>query len=184
MTHPPPPRRVVTIKANRETLLLVASAVAMAFALSYAVRQRPAVPTLAAAPQHVWVGQLPEIAPVNTVAQPAEPITSASLVVSPAALTSPTPPSSRPAIAPKPRSCDTTPCPQASKPPSLPQLPAPTAKQSGTQVSDSRPVPSRTGHDDKPSLMGKLNPLNHIPDAMRQSIDYAGDTLSSWMKRL
>ena len=163
------------LKARRETLALIASAVALTFVLSYAVHNRPAVITAAApAPQQVWTGQLTDVAPTQTTELPSEPITSASLVV-PALATPPLPAHPVPPT-PKQRPCDdVAPCSAATRVGAVPPV-----RLVSTQVA--RAIPIKIERKD--NLLGKLNPLDHIPDAMRHPLDYAGDTFSSWMKRL
>ena len=179
MTDPDNARRTVVIKASRDTLLLIACAVSATLAISYAVHTRPASVSVAevAPPQQEWAGTLADVTTQSKSVQPAETMTSASLVVPPAALSLPKEPSR--AAPQKPRACDPAPC--VVKPGA--QLPLPPVRQKPAAVETAAvqtPVPAK----DEASLVGRLNPLNHLPDAVRHPFDYAGNTVSGWMKRL
>ena len=62
MTTLPPTRRTITIRANRDTLVLLACTVTLTLALSYSVQRRDAAPSPEPAPQD-WVGRLAEVVP-------------------------------------------------------------------------------------------------------------------------
>ena len=182
MTYPSNARRTVVIKASRDTLLLVASAVSATLAISYAVHNRPA-PMAVAGPvpvQREWAGTLADVASQPPSAQPPETLTSASLVVPSAALSLPKDPS-RPASL-KARACDPACLAKTGTP-----LPVPPARQKPAvveTVSVQTPPPAPTPTKDSGSLVGRLNPFNHLPDSVRHPFDYAGSTVTGWIKRL
>ena len=182
MTYPEHARRTVVIKASRDTLLLVACAVSATLALSYAVHTRPAAITVAevATPQQVWVGALSDVTTQTKPVQPTETLTSASLVVPPAALSLPKEPSRT--MPQKPRACDLAPC-STKATASLP-LPPVRQKPASIESVSVQTTPAPTPAKDDGSLAGRLNPFNHLPDAVRHPFDYAGSAVSGWIKRL
>ena len=178
MTYPENARRTVVIKASRDTLLLVACAVAATLALSYAVHTRPApVPVAEVAPvKQQWTGSLADVTSPRT-SVPSETMTSASLVVPTSALSLPKEP---PRTAPqKTKACDSTLCVAAS----VVQPPLPLARQRLVVVDNVGVQPAMPVRD-KDGFGGRLNPLNHLPDAVRHPFDYAGSTVTGWIKRL
>ncbi len=172
--------RTVVFRASRDTLGLVVVAATMTFALAYAVHSRhdpqapastlPAqaqLPTPSAQAQQPWAGHLAEVVPSAAII-PSEPMTSASLVVPKSQLALPAAPAKL-----KPRGCAEPPC-QAKAP-----LP-PTRQQ---QTADAGKIePAR---EPKKTLLGTLNPLNHLPEmsAVGRPFAYAGNAVSSWIKR-
>ena len=181
-------RRIVLFKASRETVVLLACVTALTFALAHAAHRRSdgAPPGGEQAVQQGWAGQLADVAPDTTAPHAPEPLTSASLVVPVAALPAPpaavpgapVPGAVRQAVPAKARPCDQPTCAPTVKlgPPNL-MGPAP------KQVASVEPDRSRSDKEGA-SLIGKLNPLKHLPDAVRHPFDTAGDAVSSWIKRL
>ena len=170
------PKKVV-IRTSRETLGLVVAATAMTFALSYAVHSKHDAPAPVAAPatqeaalpRQDWAGHLAEVSPAVAPA-PSEPMTSASLTVPKAQLALP----AVPKLVAKPRPCPESPCAVKA---------APSAAAGKRQVAAAGEQPR---HEPKKSLIGMLNPLNHLPDmsAVGRPFTYAGGAVTGWFKRL
>ena len=187
MTYSPYPKGTVLLKAKRETLVLLASVAAMTFAVSYVVHKRPIAEQASVPVQHqVWAGQLSDVSTDTAVVKQAEPMTSASLVVPTSAVALPapqTPPRAIPAPTVKPaKPCEGAACTIKAGGPS---------KQVATLAPVNGPTPNQTlgattkaNRKESLSLLTKLNPMNHLPDAVRHPVDYANDTFSGWMKRL
>ena len=203
MANPAKVSRSVVIRTSRETLALALAACAVAFALAYAVHSRPDVSnvgvpkprvvslTPAASTHEVsagasstkgeplrdWTGHLAEVAPA-TATVPAEPMTSASLVVSPSQL----PPVTSPARPIGKRPCETsssctTKATASTLPPVPPSRPSPDA---------SRPAIAATvrATQAEPGWPAKINPFNHLPDTatLKQPFTYVGDKVAGWFK--
>ncbi len=178
-----PPRRSIILKANRDTLVLIAAAGAMTLAIANSVHTRPAPATLqgqtggttteqAAAGE--WAGQLADLTP-NQVAStaPAEPLSTAALTLDKAAMALPASPRPAPALPSKPRICDGAPCPPPVK-----------AAAAGTAAAaPPRHPPAVTPPAREASLVEKLNPLNHLPEMVKRPFASAGDTIAGWVKR-
>ena len=179
--------KTIVIRTSRDTLGLVVAATAMTFAMAYAVHskheaeaaaQAPAQPiTLVAqdaSPQEVWAGHLAELTPA-AAPTPSEPMTSASLTVPKAQLALPMVPKTLP----KPRPC-IEPQPCALKTLAAASSPALTHHQVATPA-EKAPA-ARANH----SLVGMLNPLNHLPDmsTVGRPFTYAGGAVAGWFKRL
>lgn len=174
----------IVIRTSRETLGLVAAATAMTFAMSYAVHSKHDAQVAAqassqvalvaedATPQEDWAGHLAEVTPA-AAPTPAEPMTSASLTVPKAQLALPS--AMGPKVTPKPRPC-VEPQPCALK--ALAATSTPVRRQAAAAAAEKQ-HPHR-------SLVGMLNPLNHLPDMSMVSrpFTYAGGAVSSWFKRL
>ncbi len=200
MATPAKAPRSVVIRASRETIALALAACAVTFALAYAVHSKSDVTKLDVAKSDVgpvtqatssiravpakgspiegaqtreWTGHLADIGPPAAVA-PGEPMTSASLVVSPSQLapvTAPTRPTAR-------RVCEGASCTARTSAPS----PMPPSR------------PSQDGPDPAPVAVGaasparnwpaSINPLNHLPDAtaLKQPFTYVGDKVAGWFK--
>ena len=178
------PKKVV-IRTSRDTLGLVVAATAMTFALSYVVHSKHDAAVLASAsapgpaatlqsqdasaqPKQDWAGHLADLSAAPAPAT-GEPMTSASLTVPKSQLALPAVP--KPVI--KPRPCPEAPC--VAKPAS-----AAAAKR---QVASAGELPK---HEQNNSLIGLLNPLNHLPDmsAVGRPFTYAGGAVTGWFKRL
>ena len=168
--------RTVVIRASRETIGLVAAASAMTFALAYAVhsKQQPqgfGAPAPVAQQQQDWTGHLADLTPTSTEAAPAEPMSSAALVVPKSQLALPSM-SVRPLA--RPRVCGDGPCP--AKP----------GAAAARRMADAD-APGKGSHagESKNTLLSRLNPLNHLPDVsvIARPFAYAGNTLSGWIKR-
>ncbi len=150
------------IKANRDTIGLVAAACAVTFALAYAVHSRPLPATPVHQQQQGWTGDLADLG-TRDAASP-EPLRSADLVVPQAQL-------ALPAMPAKPiarKGCD-EPCLKAPLPPRRETV------RAGTPIREA-------AHKDAP-LLSRLNPLNHVPDVVTRPFTYAGDMVSGWIKR-
>lgn len=173
-----PPRRPIVLKTSRDTLMLLGAASALTFGIAYSVHSHPA-PVASERPASVgasgqWAGQLAELSP-NQAAAPAstEPLSSAALTVPKAAMALPVAPRSVASPA-KPRTCDGGPCP--------PQAKASTSPVSA--ASTRRTVSATTStRVREASLVERLNPFTHLPDAVRRPIASAGDTIAGWVKR-
>ena len=161
------------MKANRETIVLVAAACAMTFVLAHhagtqqapvAEAQTAQVASAApASPHQVWTGDLAQVAPA-TVATPVEPMSSASLVVPKSAL----------ALPGMPKKAAT-------------KVIVPPVPPARTQVA-SNTLPTTNRASDAPrddGLLHTLNPMNHLPDlsTVRRPFAYAGETISGWMRQ-
>ena len=179
--------KTIVIRTSRETLWLVAAATAVTFAMAYAVHSKhdaqvaaPAAAPAAliaqdATPQEDWAGHLAEVTPAGTPT-PAEPMTSASLTVPKAQLALPM--SMVPRVAARPRPCfEPQPC--ALKTLSASSTQAPPHRQAAGEEKAPATRPHR-------SLVGMLNPLNHLPDmsTVSRPFTYAGGAVSNWFKRL
>lgn len=169
-----PPRRFVTLKADRDTLWLLVAASGMTLALAYAVHNRPAaaVASMEQVAIERWAGELASPQP-SGAASPAtpEPLSSAALVVPKAAMVLPAVPAIT--VAPFParlRPCERAPCGAPVKVAAA--VPAP-AQRAAT--------PSRPTRE--ASLADTLNPLNHIPDLVKRPFVTAGDTIAGWVRR-
>ena len=202
MATPAKAPRSVTIRTSRETLALALAACAVTLTLAYVVHSRsgtaktgvepvaqasssiratPAKGTAAegapvqGAPAQDWTGHLADLGPSAAVA-PGEPMTSASLVVSPSQLPPVTGPT-RPTVK---RACEGASC---------------TAK---TSVSSAAPTPPSRPSQNNPGPApvvvraaapetgwgATINPLNHLPDAasLKQPFTYVGDKVAGWFK--
>ena len=170
------PKKVV-IRTSRDTLGLVVAASAMTFALSYAVHSKHDAPSPVSAPQvqeattqpqEDWAGHLADLSAAPAPA-PIEPMTSASLTVPKSQLALPTAPK---LVAKPPRPCAEAPC-------AVKTAAVAAAKHQVATAGDS---PRR---EQQRSLIGMLNPLNHLPDmsAVGRPFTYAGGTVAGWFKR-
>ena len=177
MAHIAGTPKTIVIRTSRETLGLVVAATAMTFALSYAVHSKHDSPVAAAAPPtreavaplQEWAGHLAEVAPAATPA-PSEPMTSASLTVPKSQLALP----ATPKLVAKPRPCPEAPC-------AVKTASVPTAAKRQVAVVGEQPR-----GEPKTSMIGMLNPLNHLPDmsVVGKPFTYAGGTVVGWFKRL
>lgn len=162
------PRRIV-LRANRETLVLVAAACGATFTLSYAIHIRPSETAAveSVAPQREWAGHLAEILPDQSQRTSTEPMTSASLVVPKSALAWPTV---------QARSRFRT-CEGGATCNGKVTAPVPHARPSRVEVA--------TEDTSERSLVGRLNPLNHLPNmsALSRPFAYAGNAISGWIDR-
>ncbi len=183
--------KTIVIRTSRDTLGLVVAATAMTFAMAYAVHskhdaqisaqaaaqapaQQSALVAQDASPQEVWAGHLAELTPA-AAPTPAEPMTSASLTVPKAQLALPMVPKTLP----KPRPC-LEPQPCAVKTLAAASSLVLTHHQIASAAD--RAQAARANH----SLVGMLNPLNHVPDmsAVGRPFTYAGGAVAGWFKRL
>ena len=153
--------RTIVIKANRETIGLVLAASAMTFAIAYSVHSKP-TPVATQAQQQDWAGDLAELAPQKLAST--ESMSSADLVVPNAQLALP----SVPVKQATKRGCD-EPCLK---------VPVPPRRETAREVS-----PILAPRTKEPSLLTRLNPLNHVPKVVKQPFNYAGDMVSGWIKR-
>lgn len=180
----PPSRRIVVLRASRDTLVLVASTLCVTFALAYAVRQHPG-PVATQPEQQVWAGQLAEVAPETVAPARPETLTSASLTVPKAALALPPLPTAAPPAAKTP-ACATQPCPvktAAPMPPArqkLAMVDGETAKAVPATTSE-RKAAKETKAGDRRFGLSDINPLPHLPDSVRKPFSYAGAKISGWM---
>jgi hypothetical protein len=149
----------VVIRANRETIGLVAAACAVAFALADAVHSRPAPTASGQQHQQDWTGDLAELEAPETKSQ--EPLRSADLVVPQADLALPTMPAKPVAR----KGCD-EPCVKAPLPPRR-------AAATATRVAAKKDA----------GFLDNLNPLNHVPDMVSRPFNYAGNVVSGWIKQ-
>ncbi len=188
MTYPVRRRSIVLFRASRETVVLLASATAFTLVLAHAAHRRPEpAPAGPQVVQQGWTGQLADVA--IDAPRASEPLTSASLVVPSAALPAPvvvpasgtTPPAANVAAARQPASAKARSCDLPSCAP-IKLGPQPVATPALKQVASAEPARPRS--EDGAGLIGKLNPLKHLPDAVRHPFDYAGDAVSSWIRRL
>ena len=171
MAYASDPTRTIVLKARRDTVVLVVAATAATFALASAIHSRPDARDNVALPQQQWAGELAGLASVEVDPVHAEPITSASLVV----------PTSDFALPPMPvralvklRGCDGGLC--------APRTNAPTPVRRPIAAAFRRvPAP----HHVRPTLISRLNPLNHLPDmsTLGRPFAVASDTVSGWFKR-
>ncbi len=179
--------KTIVIRTSRETLGLVVAATAVTFALATAVHSKHEADISApaplqqvelaapeASPQEDWAGHLADVTPAAAPA-PAEPMTSASLTVPKAQLALPmvpkTLPKQRPCV--EPQSC------------ALKALAAASSSQAAGHrqaMAAERAQAAREHH----SLIGMLNPLNHLPDmaTVSRPFTYAGGAVTGWFKRL
>ncbi len=194
MTSSPPTRRTVVIKANRDTLVLLACTVTVTLALSYGVHQRAASP-LPQPAQQEWAGRLADVLPDFAVTS--EPMTSDSLVVPKAALALPAPPAAPQRAGIKPQACDTPPCLAKAAvplPPTRQKLATAGAEivKSGSEAGSASgaipkpdaPEPSAPKRKSQSFALGDLNPLHHLPDTVRRPFSYAGTKITGWIDRL
>ncbi len=152
------------MKANRETIVLIAVACAMTFALSrHAGTPEVAAekPAAAVVPDQVWTGRLAEVAPAASV-PPREPMSSASLVVPKSALALPATPRKTPVKV------------------AVPVPPTRTQMAGNTQAASVEP--DRSSHED--GLLHSINPMNHLPDmsSVGRPLAYAGETVAGWFR--
>ena len=127
------------------------------------------------APAQDWTGHLADVGPSAAVA-PGEPMTSASLVVSPSQL----PPVTGPARPTAKKVCEGASCTARTSASSA----APTPPWRPTQNSPGpTPVVVRAAAPERgwPTI---INPLNHLPDAasLKQPFTYVGDKVAGWFK--
>lgn len=171
--------RTIVIRAHRETVGLIVAASALTFALASAIHSRqppaPSAPTAVQRQPQDWTGHLADVAP-RTETVPAEPLSSAALVVPKSQLALPTTPAS-PLV--RSRNCVDTSCATKANgrvPLARRQIAA--AVSAATEKSDRAPT-------EKKSALAALNPLNHLPDmsAIGRPFTYAGGTISGWIKR-
>ena len=176
--------KTVVIRTRRDTLGLVVAASALTFALAFSVHTKrdrlplpPAQETqLQLAPptapeQQDWAGHLAELKSEVPTA-PSEPLSSAALVVPKSQLALPP----APRAARSTRACADGPCSTIARTPTAPtRRPMVAADAKGDQ-------PTKP----KKSLLGMLNPLNHLPDVsvVSRPFTYAGGTVAGWFKRL
>lgn len=163
MTNTPMPPKRIVLKANRDTLMLVAAASAATLALAASVHSRPQPdPThsVVEAPQQDWTGDLAELVPASTEPTEQEPLTSASLTVPKSALALPNPPTRA-----KAKPCDVGPCP--------------TSRPAALRTQAARAEAARASRKDH-SLMARLNPFNHL-DTLQKPFVYAGNSISNWL---
>ena len=124
------------------------------------------------APAKEWTGHLADVVPAPGA--PAEPMTSASLVVSPSQL----PPVTGPARTTGKRTCEGASCTaKAGAPvPTPPSRPAPSG-------ASSIPVAASATPQDR-GWPANINPFNHLPDTatLKQPFTYVGDKVAGWFK--
>ena len=168
-----PPRRTIVLKADRDTLMLLAAASGLALAIGYSVHSHPAPQDQGQAIEQAageWAGRLAELPPPAAINPAVEPLSSDALTVPKAAMALPVAP--RPAASAKLRICDGALCPAAAKV-ATNAAPAPIR----------RPAAPRAHPLREASLMDRLNPLNHLPEVVTRPFASAGDTITSWVKR-
>ena len=169
----PPTRRVVVLRASRDTLVLIACTVGVTLALSHAVRHRPA--PAPEAQQQVWAGQLAGVSP--DAGGKAEPMTSESMVVPKATLALPIPPKT----GGKTQPCDAPPCQIKAAVP-VPPTRQKLAMADPAPAQPARPADATQPKDhDKRFGLSDLNPMRHLPDAVRKPFNYAGTKISGWI---
>lgn len=177
MAYPAPSTKTFVLRARRETVTLVATVTAATFALSFAIHSHRPANRPDAPPLQAWTGELADIKATEFVPSDAAPITSASLVVPKSQFALP---DSRVRALVRLHGCDGSLCTSrtAATPPP-PRRPV----VSGIEITAQafRPVT----HREKPSLIARLNPLNHLPDAstLKRPFVVAGDTVTGWFKR-
>ncbi len=118
-------------------------------------------------------------------------MTSASLVVPKAALAlPPAQPASSAPRATKPLPCDAQPCPARSAaplPPARQKLAAVDAEPAKANPAPAQaPISKSTQtvkEHEKRFALSDLNPLPHLPDAVRRPFSYAGTKISGWIDR-
>ena len=195
MAIPAKASRSVVIGISRETLALVLAACAVTFALAYVLKSRPAVEPAARTslstssslpadpsvqgssvqglPVWEWTGHLAEVAPPAVPAQ-TEPMTSASLVVSPSQL----PPVAVPTRSTGKRACDGASCAIKTSVP-VPTPPSrPSTEPAGPFAAAAHvPQPNR-------GWPAKINPLNHLPDtaALQRPFTYVADRVAGGVR--
>lgn len=166
MAYPSDLTRTIVLKMRRDTVVLLVAVTATTVALSSAIHSRPARQT-AVSQQH-WTGQLADVAPAEAPRADVEHLTSASLVVPTSELALPQVPV-RALV--RLRGCDGQIC--------APRVPTPVRRPETASAHRAGPRHA------PPSLMSRLNPLNHLPDVTRISRPFAvaGDTVSGWFRR-
>jgi hypothetical protein len=191
------PGRLFVVRARRDTLVLVATATLVTFALASAIHSRPPVASAlpsAAAPASVvpvhqsWAGDLDDRA-VDAAAPAAAraPLTSASLVVPASDLALPKV-SVRPLV--RLNGCAGAPCPPLRNQATLRRpgramvvARAPFDERSfrSDPFLEGRAAPPRRQRHD---LIARLNPFNHLPDVRHfaRPFTYAGDAVGSWFR--
>jgi hypothetical protein len=203
MIHQVASSGTIVVRARRDTLALVAIAVALTIALSSAIHSRSAN-KLALGPDDGWTGKLADVA---QPAPSAPPFTSASLVVSTADLALP-----HVAVRPLMRlpACPGRACLKAASPPIVHRTaaaPLPPARQASATEMPVAPAPAKirdaslvppapippapisaptaAAHPTSPTVMSRLNFLNHLPSvsALRHPVSMASDTVTGWFKR-
>ncbi len=191
MVPPAKAPRSVVVKASRETIALALAACAATFALAYAVHPRTGVDpvtrpsstressiTVASVrepPAREWTGHLAEVAPL-AAAVPTEPMTSASLVVSPSQL----PPVTSPARPAGKRPCEGASCAARTNAAPPPPVPTPPARPSA-----GGPGPATTQAEPRErGWPANINPFNHLPDTatLKQPFTYVGDKVAGWFR--
>ena len=177
-----PTRRIVVLRASRDTLTLIACTIGVTLALAYAVRQHPASVAATPAPAlQVWAGQLAEVSPDPAVPLRPEPMTSESMVVPKAAMV-------LPPAQPLPHPPGRTPCDGAACSAKVSGVPVPPARQrvaaldpaAAPKLGAEPAQPARPPRDKRIGL-SDLNPLHHLPDAVRKPFSYAGNKISGWI---
>ncbi len=191
MAPPAKAPRSVAVKTKRDMVAPVLGLCAVTFALAYVVHSEvdtsrsglpqpgivsarsPSVPdggsTDRGAPAKEWTGHLADVVPA--AGAPAEPMTSASLVVSPSQL----PPVTGPGRTAGKRACEGAPCTKAGAPvPTPPSRPA---------TSGAVPVAANAAPQDR-GWPANINPFNHLPDTatLKQPFTYVGDKVAGWFK--
>ena len=127
------------------------------------------------APAQEWTGHLADVGPAAAVA-PGEPMTSASLVVSPSQL----PPVTGPTRSTVKRVCEGASC---TAKPSVPSAaPSPPSRPLQT-IAGPAPVVVRAAAPEN-GWAATINPLKHLPDAasLKQPFTYVGDKVAGWFK--
>lgn len=174
VTTPDTLSRKVVLRTSRETLLLVAGACGLTFAIAYAVHSRPLQTIAAPQPteQQAWAGQLADIGTSTPAKRVTEPLTSASLTVPKSQLALPA--AAKVSVV-KPRSCEngSSCAPKATAASLASTRPA----AAGTAILPPNRKIEETG------VMARLNPLNHVPDVVRKPFVVAGEAVSGWLKR-
>ena len=177
--------RPVTLRARRDTIVLVAAAAAITGALASGIHAHQ---TGTGIPSLGWTGELSDVQPESVPAsKPA--ITSASLVVAPAELALPKVAAT--AAHPRSKICDGASCPtKAAGSLAGPRRPSSAASGVASRPSMSAeavefvPRPPADVGAKHPSLMARLNPLRHLPDVstVRRPLTAANETIFGWFK--
>lgn len=156
------------IEIRRDTLVLLAVAMAIPLAVSHHLHRRDAEGAGAMVQEHpTWAGRIADLTP-SDVAKSGDAITSASLVVPTSALALP----QNAVRAQKTRPClGDMPC---AKPVALPRQRTVAIAQGAQSV--------RHGGDT--DILRKLNPLAHLPEPIRHPFDSARAVLTGWFRQL
>lgn len=168
--------RHIVLKARLETVLIAIVAGGLVLGVAYTGRSRSPEPVQsdpgAAEPgKPDWTGKLADLGPDQTPKM--QPLTSASLVVPKSTLALPAKTKAAAKSTPKP--CADEACDAAKA-----TAPTVAGREKDKVVASANREPAAKAPSG--DLLKRLNPLNHIPDAVRRPFALAGDTVSGWIK--